>query len=82
MTTTARVGRRRAFRSVYSHGDAYGDPGVTRLTVLVPPGTIDGSIRVSTFNDVLGEGADLIPASRCRHPRSTASRSTTREASR
>ena len=31
----------------------------TRLTVLVPPGTIDGSIRVSTFNDVLGEGADL-----------------------
>jgi hypothetical protein len=30
-----------------------------RLTVLVPPGTIDGPIRVSTFNDVVGEGADL-----------------------
>jgi hypothetical protein len=29
----------------------------TRLTVLVPPGTIDGPIRVSTFNDVVGEGA-------------------------
>jgi hypothetical protein len=25
--------------------------------VIVPPDTIDGSIRVSTFNDVLGEGA-------------------------
>jgi IPT/TIG domain len=31
----------------------------TRLEVLVPPGTIDGPIRVSTFNDVVGEGAVL-----------------------
>jgi hypothetical protein len=27
--------------------------------VVVPPDAIDGSIRVSTFNDVLGEGAVL-----------------------
>jgi hypothetical protein len=54
-----------------------------RLTVLVPPGTIDGPIRVSTFNDVVGEGADLSDTSfLVPHPRSTASRSTTREASR
>jgi hypothetical protein len=29
------------------------------LSVVVPPDAIDGSIRVSTFNDVLGEGAVL-----------------------
>ena len=29
------------------------------LSVVVPPDTIDGWIRVSTFNDVVGEGADL-----------------------
>jgi hypothetical protein len=31
----------------------------TQLSVVVPPDAIDGSIRVSTFNDVLGEGAVL-----------------------
>ena len=30
-----------------------------QLSVFVPPDAIDGSIRVSTFNDVLGEGAVL-----------------------
>jgi hypothetical protein len=32
------------------------------LSVVVPPDAIDGSIRVSTFNDVLGEGAVLTPS--------------------
>ncbi len=31
------------------------------LNVVVPPDAIDGRIRVSTFNDVLGEGAVLNP---------------------
>jgi hypothetical protein len=31
----------------------------TSLTVIVPSGTADGPIRVSTFNDVVGEGAVL-----------------------
>lgn len=31
------------------------------LIVVVPPDTVDGLIRVSTFNDVLGEGAVLSP---------------------
>jgi len=30
-----------------------------QLSVVMPPDAIDGSIRVSTFNDVLGEGAVL-----------------------
>ena len=30
-----------------------------QLIVVVPPDTVDGRIRVSTFNDVLGEGAVL-----------------------
>jgi hypothetical protein len=30
-----------------------------QLSVVVPPDTIDGQIRVSTFNDIVGEGAVL-----------------------
>jgi len=31
------------------------------LSVVVPPDAVDGQIRLSTFNDVLGEGAVLTP---------------------
>ena len=60
MTTTAAVGgdvRFAPYTATATHAGTLETP--TRLTVLVPPGTIDGPIRVSTFNDVLGEGADL-----------------------
>jgi hypothetical protein len=33
------------------------------LIVVVPPDTVDGPIRVSTFNDIVGEGAVLAPTS-------------------
>jgi IPT/TIG domain len=33
------------------------------LIVVVPPDTVDGPIRVSTFNDIVGEGAVLAPYS-------------------
>ena len=60
MTTTAALGGDVHFAPYTATATHTGTPETpTRLTVLVPPGTIDGSIRVSTFNDVLGEGADL-----------------------
>jgi hypothetical protein len=60
MTTTAAVGGDVRFAPYTATATHTGIPETpTRLTVLVPPGTIDGPIRVSTFNDVVGEGADL-----------------------
>jgi hypothetical protein len=60
MTTTAAVGGDVRFAPYTATAAHTGTPETpTRLTVLVPPGTIDGPIRVSTFNDVIGEGADL-----------------------
>jgi hypothetical protein len=60
MTTTAAVGGDVRFAPYTATATHTGTPETpTRLTVLVPPGTIDGPIRVSTFNDVVGEGADL-----------------------
>jgi hypothetical protein len=60
MTTTASVGGDVRFAPYAATAMHTGTPETpTRLTVLVPPGTIDGPIRVSTFNDVVGEGAVL-----------------------
>jgi hypothetical protein len=52
------------------------------LIVVVPPDTVDGRIRVSTFNDVLGEGAVLgttfyVPEPHCDHFFDPTSRSVT-----
>jgi hypothetical protein len=58
--TTASVGGDVRFAPYTATATHTGTPETpTRLTVLVPPGTIDGQIRVSTFNDVVGEGAVL-----------------------
>jgi IPT/TIG domain len=60
MTTTASVGGDVRFAPYAATAMHTGTPETpTRLTVLVPPGTIDGQIRVSTFNDVVGDGAVL-----------------------
>ena len=60
MTTTASVGGDVRFAPYTATAMHTGTPDTpTRLTVLVPPGTTDGQIRVSTFNDVVGEGAVL-----------------------
>jgi hypothetical protein len=60
MTTTAAVGGDVRFAPYTATATHTGTPETpTRLTVLVPPGTADGPIRVSTFNDVVGEGAAL-----------------------
>ncbi len=59
-TTTAPVGgdvRFAPYTATATHTGTQESP--RQLTVLVPPDTVDGSIRVSTFNDVLGEGAVL-----------------------
>jgi hypothetical protein len=45
------------YTATATHTGAPETPGL--LNVVVPPDAIDGSIRVSTFNDVLGEGAVL-----------------------
>jgi hypothetical protein len=60
MTTTAAVGGDVRFAPYTATATHTGTPETpTRHEVLVPPGTIDGPIRVSTFNDVVGEGAVL-----------------------
>jgi hypothetical protein len=59
-TTTAAVGgdvRFAPYTATATHTGTTETP--TRLTVLVPSGAADGPIRVSTFNDVVGEGAVL-----------------------
>jgi hypothetical protein len=45
------------YTATATHTETPESPGL--LSVVVPPDAIDGSIRVSTFNDVLGEGAVL-----------------------
>jgi IPT/TIG domain len=60
MTTTAAVGGDVRFAPYTATATHTGTPQTpTRLTVLVPSGVADGPIRVSTFNDVVGEGAVL-----------------------
>jgi hypothetical protein len=60
MTTTAAVGGDVRFAPYTATATHTGTPETpTRLTVLVPSGVADGPIRVSTFNDVVGEGAVL-----------------------
>jgi hypothetical protein len=60
MTTAAAVGGDVRFAPYTDTATHIGTPETpTRLTALVPLGTIDGPIRVSTFNDVVGEGAVL-----------------------
>jgi hypothetical protein len=59
-STTAAVGgdvRFAPYAATATHTGAPETP--TQLSVLVPSGAADGAIRVSTFNDVLGEGAVL-----------------------
>jgi hypothetical protein len=59
-TTTAAVGgdvRFAPYTATATHTGALETP--TQLSVVVPSGTADGPIRVSTFNDVDGEGAVL-----------------------
>jgi hypothetical protein len=59
-TTTAAVGgdvRFAPYAATATHTGAPETP--TQLSVLVPSGAADGPVRVSTFNDVLGEGAVL-----------------------
>jgi len=58
--TTAAVGgdvRFAPYTATATHPGAPETP--TQLSVVVPSGAADGQIRVSTFNDVLGEGAVL-----------------------
>jgi IPT/TIG domain len=58
--TTAPVGGDVRFAPYTATATHTGTPESPRqLIVVVPPDTIDGSIRVSTFNDVVGEGAVL-----------------------
>ena len=45
------------YTATATHTETPESPGL--LSVVVPPDAIDGRIRVSTFNDVLGEGAVL-----------------------
>jgi hypothetical protein len=62
-TTTASVGgdvRFAPYTDTATHTETPESP--RQLSVGVPPDTIDGSIRVSTFNDVVGEGAVLSDA--------------------
>jgi IPT/TIG domain len=59
-TTTVAVGgdvRFAPYTATATHTGAPETP--TQLSVVVPSGAADGQIRVSTFNDVLGEGAVL-----------------------
>ncbi len=59
-TTTAPEGGDVRFASYTATATHTGTPESPRqLSVLVPPDTVDGPIRVSTFNDVDGEGAVL-----------------------
>jgi hypothetical protein len=59
-TTTAPLGADVRFAPYTATATHTGTPESPRqLSVLVPPDTDDGSIRVSTFNDVDGEGAVL-----------------------
>ena len=58
--TTAPVGgdvRFAPYTATATHTGTQESP--RQLSVVVPPDTIDGQIRVSTFNDILGEGAVL-----------------------
>ena len=62
-TATAPVGgdfRFAPYTATATHTETPENPRL--LSVVVPPDAIDGSIRVSTFNDVLGEGAVLTPS--------------------
>jgi hypothetical protein len=62
-TTTVPVGgdvRFAPYTATATHTETPESP--RQLSVGVPPDTIDGSIRVSTFNDVVGEGAVLSDA--------------------
>jgi IPT/TIG domain len=58
--TTAPVGgdvRFAPYTATATHTGTQESP--RQLSVVVPPDTIDGQIRVSTFNDIVGEGAVL-----------------------
>jgi IPT/TIG domain len=60
--TTASVGGDVRFNPYTTTAAHTGTPETPRqLSVVVPSGAIDGPIRVSTFNDVLDEGAVLSP---------------------
>jgi IPT/TIG domain len=57
-TTTAPLGgdvRFAPYTATATHTGTQESPGL--LIVVVPPDTVDGQIRVSTFNDIVGEGA-------------------------
>jgi hypothetical protein len=59
-TTTAPIGadvRFAPYTATATHTGTQESPGL--LIVVVPPDTVDGQIRVSTFNDIVGEGAVL-----------------------
>jgi hypothetical protein len=59
-TTTAAVGGDVRFAPYAATATHTGAPETPKqLSVLVPSGAADGPVRVSTFNDVLGEGAVL-----------------------
>ena len=59
-STTATVGGDVRFAPYTATATHTGTPESPRqLSVVAPTGTIDGPIRVSTFNDVVGEGAVL-----------------------
>jgi len=49
------------YTATATHTGTQESPGL--LIVVVPPDIVDGPIGVSTFNDVLGEGAVLAPTS-------------------
>lgn len=60
--TTASVGGDVRFNPYTTTATHTGTPETPRqLSVVVPSGAVDGPIRVSTFNDVLDEGAVLSP---------------------
>jgi hypothetical protein len=59
-TATAPVGadvRFAPYTATATHTGTQESP--RQLSVVVPPDTVDGAIRVSTFNDIVGEGAVL-----------------------
>ena len=63
-TTTAPMGgdvRFAPYTAMATHTGTQESPRL--LIVVVPPDTVDGPIRVSTFNDIVGEGAVLAPYS-------------------
>jgi hypothetical protein len=63
-TTTAPAGgdvRFAPYTATATHTGTQESPRL--LIVVVPPDTVDGPIRVSTFNDIVGEGAVLAPTS-------------------